>query len=188
MDIDLRANGLRIQPGMPFEKDELRAARVSKAGFFIRLSLPKITQAGDIVYWAKNPALRFFGGKVIADPEQSNSTTSAFRSAGSHMNADLIFGTSVFLCFNGGHLRLAIAQVIMSFTWAQGFTDEFREAAVANFGDANCSDLSGVPRLKGSSAHKQFHLTCSWTDGDEFLVSRLSPKGDTSYVSWGQNT
>jgi len=192
MDISLHANGLRVRIGMSLDECELRSARVSKAGFFIKRSLPDIKQTGDIVYWVKNPDLRFFEGAISANPQEFNRDPLAYRDAfrftTSPINArtDLVFGTSVFLYFNGGHLRLAIAQVILSFTWAQGFTKEFREAAVTSFGDAACSDLANVPALKGSSFHREIHLRCSWNDDHEFLISRLAPKGDNAVIFWGQ--
>ena len=192
MDIGLYANGLRVRIGMPLDERELRSARVSEAGFFIKRALPDIKQTGDIVYWAKNPDLRFFEGAISANPQEFNrdplAHRDAFRFTTSHINAqtDLVFGTSVFFYFNIGHLRLAIPQVIMSFTWAQGFTKEFREAAVTSFGDATCSDLANVPALKGSSFHREIHLGCSWIDDHEFLISRLTAKGDNAVILWGQ--
>ena len=188
MDIGLHVNGLRVRIGMPFEIGELRSARVSAAGFFtrflVRRSTPELMQAGDLMYWTKNPELKFFSGKVRLDPVGQNRVAFANRTG---RDTDSIFGTSAFLCFNNGALRLAIVQVIMSFAWAQIFTEEFREAAPSIIGKATCSQLWNVQalKLKGYAVHRDIHLTCAWNDGNEFVISRLAPKGNYGVIFWG---
>jgi len=66
---------------MPLDERELRSAQVSKAGFFIKRSLPDIKQTGDIVYWAKNPDLRFLEGAINANPQEFNRDPLAYRDA-----------------------------------------------------------------------------------------------------------
>lgn len=188
MDIGLHVNGLRVRIGMPFEIGELRSARVSKAGFFtefvVRRSIPEFKQAGDVMYWAKNPDLKFFRGKVRLNPVQQNRVAFANRTG---RDTDSIFGTSAFLCFNNGALRLAIAQVIGSFIWAGMFTEEFREAAASVIGKATCSELTNVQalELRGYAVHRDIYLTCAWNDGHEFVISRSAPKGNYGVVYWG---
>ena len=176
MNIDLRANDFRLWLGMPFNSSELSSAQFSKVGFFTGLALPKIKQSGDTVYWAKNPTINCFDDATSVIPNMPRTK-----------DTDLICGTSVFLYFNGGHLRLVLAQVIMSFIWAQTFMDEFRQAAVKSLGDAGCENLVSVPTHKGSSIQNQIQLTCTWRDGKEFLISKLSPVGDNAYVMWGRD-
>lgn len=177
MNVDLLAGDFRVWIGMPFNESELSSAQFSKVGFFMGLTMPKIKQPGDTIYRAKNPRLVCFDGATSVVPNVGGGVSSA----------DLICGTSVFLYFNSGYLRLALAQVMMSFIWAQTFTDEFRQAAVKSFGDAECTDLVSVPTFKGSSIQNQIHLKCAWRDGKEFLISQLVPRGDNAYVFWGRD-
>jgi len=174
MDIDLKVNDLSIAIGMSFNGLELSEAHFSQVGLLMGFTLPKVKQPDDIVLWAKNQDLAFFNGEAVA---LANSKYA--------ISTDNICGTSVFLYFNNGYLRLAIAQIIMSYTWAQGFTDELRQEGNKNYGNAACEFLCAIPQLKGSSITSQTYLRCTWRDDKEFLISQLAPAGNNAYVFWG---
>jgi hypothetical protein len=178
MDIDLHANDLRLWIGMPFNERELSSAQISKAGLFTDLIMSGIShQRGDTMYWVKNPNLSCFNGAAVAIPNAK------FNAAIN--STDYLCGTSVFLYFNSGYLRMALFQVLKSFTWAQRFTNEFRQAASKSFGNAECSDLTSIPEIKGSSIKKQMYLKCGWSVGKESLLSQLAPAGNQANVYWG---
>ena len=186
MDIGLDINNLHVRLDMPLGRSEFTAAGIVKPGFFAKPFLRPFPykRDGDTVLWAKNPVVSCFGGQAGASP---NASISMIRGMSLRAGRDFICGTSAYFFFNDGALRLVIAQVIMSFSWAQRFTEEFREAAVSRFGKGHCTDLRSIPVLGGSTTRKQEYLLCSWTDETGILVSELAATGDKAWVRWGHS-
>lgn len=102
------------------------------------------------------------------------------------MALDMIFGSSVFLYFNAGRLRMVVAQVIKSHIQSQGFTEDFRAAATRRLGDPISDILVNVPLLPSApgNPYKQFHRTTCWNESDQVLRSELAPSGSTAFVLW----
>ena len=176
-NMDLLVNGLNIQIGMPFDRNQLGMVGFEKPSFFMKSSTNQFKLDGDEVYWIKNPELAYFHDReTVVTPSQKG-----------NIPTDLICATSVFLYFNNGNLREVIAQVFMSYFWAQEFTDKFRALATAKFGEAESSEPIRFPVGKGSGEiSTRRPVTSRWIYQSCLIRSVLDSSGNKAFLFWSK--
>ena len=175
LNIDLQANGFLIQIGMPLDRNILEGVGFEKPSFFMRGSTNQFKRDGDEVYWIKNPELVYFHDRESAvTPNQKG-----------NIPTDLICATSVFLYFNNGNLREVIAQVFMSYFWAQEFTDKFRALATGKLGEAESSEPIIFPVGKGSGkTSSRSPEILRWHNQASSITSTLDNSGNKAFLFW----
>jgi hypothetical protein len=136
-DIRLEVNGIRIPPGLriggqDWEHIQL-AAKFKKVGFFFGRRVRSLFQTKD-VFFAKNPDISFFGGKV---------TVSA------SLRGPRIWGTSAFLAFRDGSLSKIGVNVIENEEEAQVFAMLFGSACIGEFGQFEQSGAMMIWKSEG---------------------------------------
>ena len=174
MEIDLNINFSEISLGMAFNPDRLTDAQIGKMGFFSKAFMPVKKQAGDKLYWAKNPNISCFGERVIA-------TAIVDRS----MGAEMMNGTSAYLFFNRKFLRYVIFQVIDNYIASMQFTNTFREVASELLGFPEKLNYMKIPStVIGITTHEPFHLQCIWRADGQYLISEIGQSGKNAFVHW----
>ena len=156
MNISLEVNWMSFVLGMPLDELLLSSYGFKKVGFLTRsfLSIPK--KRGDIIFSAKDPAIRMFRSDAQAGAAMESS-----------LGAGIVSKTSCITMYNNNKLRYVICQVIESNTADRQFSTDVREAALKTLGEPTKTDGTQL-----------------WQEGDEKFAFEIGSGGRSTVIHW----